>query len=384
MINFKKDDLKPLLDHRGYPSISIYLPMARSSDQTQKNPIRYKNAIKSVEKHMEQAGSDVRQVRSIVAQLEEAVDGFEEFQNQLDGLAVFLADDFLKIIKLPVSFEERVEVHNSFEIRPLLQALQDDKEFYLLALSKENARLFRASKFNIAELKLGEDIPTSFREAMRYDAPQDQLQHQAITGADGGSTAIFHGHTESDQSKKHLRRYFQMLDHGVGDAITEHDLPIVIAGLDYLQPVYREVTKLAQIMEEGIRKNPDNIEIDQLHELAWQLVKRDSDASINEAVNEFNDLTGTERGVSNMENIPLAAVNGRVDTLFVGKNGHLWGEVDLERQEVAIKGQDEEFEETELLDFSIKHTIQNGGDVFVLDEDEMPVEDSPAGVILRY
>ncbi|MGD2026657.1 MAG: hypothetical protein PVI99_02480, partial [Anaerolineales bacterium] len=384
MNKFSIEDLKSLLEQHASPCVSIYLPMARSSDETKKNPIRYKNAIQNVEKQMEERGFEVRKIRSVRAQLEEAVDGFEFFQDQLGGLAVFLADDFIRIIKMPVRFEEQVEVGETFEIRPLLQALQNNMEFYILALSQENARLFRASEFDIVEIQLDEDVPTNFEEAMKYDVPQDQLQHQVLSGADGGNTAVYHGHTESDQTKKHLRRYFRMLDRGVGEAIVDHGLPVLLFGLDYLHSIYRDASELPEIIPEGIQKNPDELEIEQIHKLAWQGVTQNMESPQSQAISEFLNLMGDERSNTDMETIPLAAANGQVDKLLVDKNHQLWGIVDFDQQEVAIKKQSQQYEDTELVDFSIKHTLMNGGEVFVLDAQDIPVEDTPAAAVLRY
>ena len=382
MNKFSKEDLKPLLEQHGSPCVSIYLPMARSSDETKKNPIRYKNAIQNVEKQMEEQGFEVRKVRSVKAELEEAVDGFEFFQEQLGGLAVFLADDYLRIVKMPVSFEERVEVRDTFDIRPMLEALQNNMEFYILALSQENARLFRASEFDIVEIQLDEDIPTNFEEAMKYDVPQDQLQQKVFSGADGGNTAIYHGHTESDQTKKHLRRYFRMLDQGVGEAMADHGLPVLLFGLDYLHPIYRDASELPEIIPEGISKNPDELEIEQIHGLAWQAVLQNMESPQSQAVREYKNLMGDEKSNAVMETIPLVAANGRVDKLLVDKKYHLWGTVDFDRQEVAFQKQPQQHEDTELVDFSIKHTLINGGEVFVMNSSDMPVEDAAA--ILRY
>ncbi|MEJ2757907.1 MAG: hypothetical protein P8046_05430 [Anaerolineales bacterium] len=381
---FNMDDLKTLLEKQGNPCVSIFLPMARRSDQTQKNPIRYKNAVKKVEKQMEEAGYDVREIREMVSRLNEAADGYEFFQDQLDGLAVFLADDFLQMIKLPVRMENRVDVKSTLEIRPLIQVMQNDMAFYIVALSQKNARLFTASKFTISEISLDKETPTSFEEAMQYDAPRDQLQYKMISGSDGGNTAIYHGHTESDQENKNLYRYFRMLDNGISKAISDHDLPILLFGLDYLHPIYRDASDLANIVDFGVQKNTDELEIESIHAEAWAAIHQNLDLPVDQAIEDFKNLSGSEKSATDMKKIPLATANGQVDTLFVEKDDQMLGLVDLENQAVDLQPSKDRLSATELINFSIKHTLMNSGEVFVLDKESMPVHDSSAGVILRY
>lgn len=381
---FDKKDLTRLLEQQGDPSVSIYLPMARKSDKTLKNPIRYKNAVKEVEKQMDHAGYDVRDIRAVVTRLNESVEEYEFFQEQLDGLAVFLADEFLQLIKLPVRLEYQVEVQDTLDIRPLIQVMQNDIEFYIVVLSQKKARLLKASKFTIAEITLDSETPTSFEDAMRFDTPQDQLQYKMISGASGGSTAIYHGHTESDQEKKNLLRYLGMLDRGISRAIADHDLPIMLFGLDYLHPIYRDASALPNIAGFGIQKNADELTIDTIQGEAWEAVSKNMTLASKKAIREYKNLAGSKKFETNMKEIPLVAANGRVDTLFVDKQDHLFGIIDLESQSVDLHGSEKEQGAAELINFSVKHTLMNGGEVFVLDAEEMPVSESPAGAILRY
>jgi hypothetical protein len=54
---------------------------------------------------------------------------------QSDGLAAFLAPQFLRPFRLPLACKEGVVVANRFSIIPLLPLLSDNGRYFVLALS---------------------------------------------------------------------------------------------------------------------------------------------------------------------------------------------------------------------------------------------------------
>ncbi|HKJ26111.1 MAG TPA: hypothetical protein VJ965_00615 [Anaerolineales bacterium] len=375
-----KENLSQLLEHKANPAISVFLPMARAGDATLKNPIRYKNARKRIESLLQDEGYDAQVTENIITQFAALAEGNDFFQNQLEGLAVFLSSDYQKLVQLPYRFDEWVQVGETFELRPLLQAYQDGIDFYIISLSREQSRLFRASKFNILEIELAQDVPTSFEEAMKYDAPEDQLQQNTITSSDGGRTQIFHGHTESDQEKKNLRRFFQQLDRGIRAQIDDHNLPVLLVGLDYLHPLYKAGSDIPHILETGLDKNPDDLPIQDLHRLAWQIVESSLQSDVAQAINRYQESLGSDKSTAVLSEIPLAAAYGKVDTLLVEKHSQIWGQVSPEENKLEV----EEEGDTDLLSYSVKQTLLHGGEVYVFDEEEMPSEKADVLAVLRY
>lgn len=380
-----KQHLVQLFEHEAPRSISIYLPMAESGDDTLKNPIRFKNAAKELEQKMQEAGSEKREIRETIERLTEIVNGYAFFQDQMEGLAIFLAGDFHRIIKVPMRFKDQVVVSNAFEVRPLLEAMQNDREFYIIAMGQENARLFQANKFEVNEIELSGDTPTSFSEAMGYDDPENRLHHQTISNVSGDRNPIFHGHTEKDQKTQNLKRFFQLFDRGVMKAIKRPDLPVLLAGLEQYHPVYREVTELPNILGNGIEVGLNEIKPSELHQTAWGVVKEEIGSPAAMANKTYKNLVASDKTSDDLSKLSLAAKYGRIDTLIAERNKEVWGQVDPEQDKVIIKDHgDTNEEDIELLGYSIKQTILNGGEVYVMDEESMPTERSPVAAIMRY
>jgi hypothetical protein len=333
-----------------------------------------------MESQLKETGYDQKTVQDLKDHVSELVDDFDFFQDQIGGLAIFLTPVFMKLFKVAFKFKEAVHLSDSFELRPLLQAFQNGHEFYVIALSRQRSRLFHANKYSIVELELHRDVPTSYEEAMRFDKPEDHLQHQTISHADGGTTPVYHGHTESDQEKKNLSRFFSQLDAGILEAVADHEKPFLLVGLEYLQPIYTQASNLPNLMEAGVDRNPDEMRLKDLHQQAWEVIEESLDSEMSQAVSRYQQLLGSEKSSQELTEITLAAAFGRIDTLLVARDAQARGRVNPEKNEVIL----EEAGEQDLVNYSVQQTLSRGGEVYVFDKAEMPSRESPAVAILRY
>jgi hypothetical protein len=375
----------PLYRNEGPESISIYLPVGKDFGETEKVLIRLKTASKKIEEQLLSAGLGTRKVQNVLGEIKRIIEGVDLARYQPGGLAFFMAGDFHLTIQLPVQFDTLVTVRNGFELRPIFNVFQNNREYYIVVLSQENARLFKADKFAIEEIPLSSDTPTSLEEAMRHDDPEKQLQHQTVSGVSGGANPIFHGHSEKDNKNNNLKRFFGLFDDGVREAIEQNELPVVLAGLDMYQPIYSQKSGLNNILPSGVERNVDSLSPKEIQKLAWEVVNSEL-ASLDEvALETYHNLLKDQRTTCNLSRIALASANGKVNTLIAKKTGTAWGIVNPEENSVQIRlAGDRQPHDVELVNSCIKQTILNGGQVYVLEPGRMPVEDTPVCAILRY
>ena len=85
--------------------------------------------------------------------------------------------------------------------------------------------------------------------------------------------------------------------------------------------------------------------------------------------------------ISVIEAVPAAAYS-RIDTLFVDLSQQRWGRFDPDAGEVVVHATPEDGDE-DLLDLAAVETYLNGGAVYAVTPDKMPVE-SAVAAILRY
>jgi len=309
------------------------------------------------------------------------------WQHQSDGLALFVSPEMFHHYRLPFDFEELVVVADRFHIKPLLPLLSGDGRFYVLALSQNEVRLLQGTRYSVSEVGL-EDVPESLAEALRWDDPEKRLQWHTQTGArtDGKRAAIFHGHgvASADDPKDYILRYFHQVDEGLGDLLGGEEAPLVLAGVDYLLPIYKEANSYPHLVDEGIEGNPEEMSVEELHEHAWAIVHPLFLSAQQEAAARYRQLAGagSEQASSDLKEVVPAAYHGRVDTLFVAVGLQQWGAFDPDTNTVYLhekagpEGED-------LLDLAAVHTLLNRGTVYAIEPEKVP-DEAPLAAALRY
>jgi hypothetical protein len=368
-----REEIQELLQVSSRPCVSIYMPTVRAGAQTQQNPIRLKNSLRRVTERLVEAGRREADVAELLTPIRELSDDLAFWQRQSEGLAVFFAPGFLKTFKLPTRVDELALVENRFHLKPLFSLLSGDGQFYILALSWKHVRLIAASRHDARELEIP-DVPKSFQEAMG-DLTRRFSQFQAGTSSKTVSRMpLFHGHgTGEDDLKAELSHFFNRAD----KALLKHmdrDFPVVLAGVEYLLPRYKETTEHPKVLEEGLTGNAEGLSPEELRDAAWEIVEPLFLEDRRKAVERFGDLSGSGRASNSPQEILPAAHDGRVDTLFVARGVRLWGTYDPKGREIRLQedqtGQLNGGED--LLDLAAVQTFLNGGKVYAVPQQEVP------------
>src|SRR5687768_3300129 len=324
-------DLKSLIAQQGKWCVSLYMPTHRVGREQQQDPIRLKNLLAQAEAKLLANGLRRPEVQKLMRPAEELLWNKDFWQHQAAGLAIFLTNDFHKIYRLPVVFEELLSTGTSFHFKPLLPSLGRGIKFYVLALSLNDIRLFEGNADTVSEIEL--NFPTSMDEALWTDEPEKYVNlHSGSTSMrDGkGGAGIFHGHTPEDDEKKNILRIFQSVDEGLNNVLEEKNIPMVLAGVEYLLPIFREATSYQNLLEDGIAGNPDRENLKELHEKAWNIVQPLFEESQKKAFEKFEQLNGQKSSLAtgDIKEAVKAAVVGQVETIFVPLGKQKWGQYD--------------------------------------------------------
>lgn len=112
--------------------------------------------------------------------------------------------------------------------------------------------------------------------------------------------------------------------------------PLILAGMEYLLPLYRETSSYPYLLEKSISGNPDEMGETELHKIGWDLVAPHLKKAQEEAAAKYRDLVGTGKTSNDLKEIILSAGYGRVDVLFIAKGIQQWGHFDPEEGAMAI------------------------------------------------
>jgi hypothetical protein len=378
---FSRADLREIVGIRDGPCISLYMPMDRAD--IQQNPIRFKNRIRDVEHELSMKGYDTRYVDRILEPARTMQTETSYWFHSGDGLALFLAPNFLRRFRLPLSFPALSLVMDRFHIKPLLPLMSRDGRYYVLAVSQNRVRVLQGSYYGLRDVDLG-SVPRSLADALKYDQFEKQLQyHTGTPRRTGDAAAVFHGQgVGTDDSKENVQRYFREIDRGLHNLLHDEEAPLVFAGVDYLFPIYREVNSYPHLVLDPIVGNPDQLSAEELHEWAWTLVEPIFLEDMNKDRHRYEVLKGTNRSSVNLESIVQAAAIGRAALLFVALEVQCWGIFDFAQQRAYIHEKRQPADE-DLLDFAAGQTLLHGGRVYALKPENMPSGESVAAV-LRY
>jgi hypothetical protein len=384
----KQTDLKELIETSREWCVSIYMPTHRFGREQQQDPIRFKNLVTRAEEKLLDSGLRRPEVLDLLRPAESLLEDKDFWQHQSDGLAVFLAPNFSQIYRLPSGFDELMVIGDNFQIKPLLPLLAENGQFYILALSLNEIRLFLGTRDTVNAIDLP-DVPTSMQEALSMDDPEKHLDFHTGTknpATSGGRPAMFHGQgvQADEQDKENILRYFQLVDKGLSKLFSGITIPMVLAGVDYLLPIYHQANTYPNLLEEGLKGNPEGLDGKKLHKSTWELVEPRFVKEQKEALEQFKQLHGQENDLASddLKTVVKAANFGRVDTLIIPSGVQRWGYYDSQKNKVVLETEANS-ENEDLLDFAAAHTLFNSGKVFTVQPENLPGNGDLAA-IMRY
>lgn len=365
-----RSDLRQLIDVEHEACVSIYLPTHRAGADTLQDPIRLKNLIREAEQRLEERGVEPPAIRDLWEPLRELVDQYEFWQHQADGLAIFRSPDIFCRYRVSFPVPELAVVATRFHLKPLLPATEGNQRFYLLALSQDGSRLSAPRVIGPSGIS-GTSIsavPCRFAVGGRSSRPR---------------FAIFHGHSAGEVDRNQaLLPYVRQVDETVPKRPGDEHVPLVLAAMDYLCPIYRQASSNPNLLREEIHGNPTSFTSEGLHRGAWSIASSHFQQDRNKAVDEYHQLWHTQRTSKDLPAIVTASRQGRAKVRFVAVGVQEWGHVDSSTAEV-IQAEQRTPQDQDLLNAAAMQTFIAGGTVCAAPPGEVPGRGSVAA-IFRY
>lgn len=377
-----KKDLKKLIEKQTDFCVSIYMPTHAYGTETQQGPIRLKNLVREAENQLDGSGWTPPNVYQLLDPIRKLIRNHPFWEHQDNGLALFRSPDEMITYRLPLDFTDTVVVAKKFHLKPLLPLIRSDDRFFVLALSLGQVRLFQGNRYRIAEIEV--NLPLGIKEVLKDDDPERQLQHQTLSRTGGGSPALYHGHGDAYDHKHNVLRYFRIVAESVQEVLKDDQAPLLLAGIDYLLPIYQEANTYPFLYDERITGNPEEVSERDLHQQAWEIFRPMFLEQQKDAISIYHHLGSIKPGLisGELKKIVPAAYFGRIDTLFAPKGLNQWG-IFLPDTNTVEFHTEATPENEDLLDLAAINTFLNGGSVYSVDPDRVPGE-SEIAAILRY
>lgn len=368
--------------------ISIYIPTHRAGNETgqELDRIHLKNQIKEAKNVLEKRyGLSPNEIEECLSPINELMDDGLFFTRQSDGLVIFIHEKKMQYFSCPIKFEPLAIISDHFYLRPIIPLLNDEGRFFLLCLSLHSSKLYEATEHAISEIATPRTLPQGITDVVGEDVVDNTVQFRSGQSTAPNDKTMFASHgTGFDNVKKtEALKYFQKLNDRVLLAIHEENVPLVVACVDYLFPLYQEANKYRFLADKPVEGNPEMEDIFRLKEKAWDIVEPVFRQHRKEEVDRYNLLLGRGKASFDPDQIIPAAISGQIETLFVRDGAFIWGFYNSETH--AIKTTDHnDVDAVDLLNLAATRTILNNGKVYILPEEKMPDTESTAAAVFRY
>lgn len=370
----KKKNLLEMAEVRDKWCVSMYMPI--NQVEPEKNRIRLKNLWSAAEKKLLELEMNPSEASRMLNPLEMIFDHSDFWKKSKGSLAAFFTKESFVWYSLPPQLKELVVVTDRFHLKPLFRNSAESKSFYLLTLSQNRITFFEANEFGINQIFL-KGMPQS----VTFDLENERKPLQMHSGGKG--SPIFHGQGgASEDQKGKILEVFRQVNKAVTNFLKTEDLPLLLAGVDFLHPIYRKANTYPHLVKDGIIGNVEALKPEQLLEKAMPFVKLIFRREREMAIKVFQEKLGTGLASEDFIEVFKAVLNGRIDTLFVPVGKQKWGTFDSSKNEIKINKMAKPGD-YDLFCMASTKTLLKGGKVFAVRPEQMPNKTSVAA-IMRY
>ncbi|MGZ3788965.1 MAG: baeRF3 domain-containing protein [Bacteriovorax sp.] len=337
MKELTNQDLKGITEASSAPMISIYLSRDHMTPDLRALTEKWRESLSKAEFFLLKDYT-----RSFVHTFMEPLKStlFLETLEHLDkGVIVFYSTEHSGYLKVQSTINDLVVVADSFHIKPLLRIRNNERGFFLIAMSAKainvsvetNGHLYRMESFKSPAI----DMDVSNNKA-KPDA-KDFIAHAAA------------------ELNKTLALY---------------KLPIILAGVkDHLGHMKKYLDH-SMILEDCIVGNVERLKAEELREKCFELLEPYYRKKEQESIEELNLAVKKNQAITYIEDIAVSAVYGKIRKLFVVENRQLWGTIDKNNGEIFISPKQTNSHDDDILDDICQLVLSKGGEVIVLKDAE--------------
>lgn len=328
-------------------AVTLVLRTHRTHPENAQDSIKLKNKVSEARQRLEKEydAATAKNLGDKLAKLAAEID----HNYNLEGLVLFVDANHAEFVRLPVELNDRIIIDSTFATRPLFRALNLETRYYLLILSKDNARLLRASSSNLDE-EIGGDFPV-----VGNIAPKSRTE----------------GLIDERQSNLQLE-FFNRVDKFVNKVHQQEPLPIYIATDDKNYGSYLKVADRPNtIYGEVTLKNRDGNASNTIKEV-WPAIQEETKARNLSRKEELKKAVSSGKVVSDYSEIWQALEMGKGATLFVQQGLFQPAQVKDNHIKLIDKADINSKEDVDdIIDEMIEKNSLFGGDVVFLPKEEL-------------
>ena len=322
--------------------VTVILKTHRTLPDNEKDPIVLKNLIRDAESRL-LAEYDKTIANKIIEKLKTLSASIDHRLN-LESLILFVNEDFAEFTRLPVTVENRVVIDKTFATRDLLRALHRKCAYYILLLSRDEAKLIEA---------LNDKVVREIKDGFPINSDDLNPVNRAETSI-GSRMANLTG------------EFFNRVDKQLGDVYRKNPLPVIICTEESNYPEFLKIADNKGIIIGKVDGNRMNEKPHHVVEAVWPTMKEINSAINAQRLSELNQAVSDNKYLTDYNEIWEAIHSGKGKTLFV-KQGFFQPAI-LENNHITVvhNGNTEQANVDDIIDEMIEKNMDfNGDTVFI-------------------
>lgn len=367
----------PMMEKGKRPVISIYVDTHIKKPDRLENPIRFKNLVKEAQASLKD--KEFKGFKDLFSLFKEMEEDALFWEGATESMAILGDEEECIVYKLPVNVKSLAIVSDSFYIKPLLRSFQSNGHYHVLGLNRDNFVLFEADRYGITE------IPVDARDATMEGVlgTEKTAPHLSVASI-GGDQSMYHGHGGAkDERKVDQEKFFRHVDTFVLEQYSKKQkIPLILVSPDEHQGEFRKLSKNNYLIDEGIKIDGDALDKKNLYEKVQDVIQELFKKELKDRMATFSEAHAKDLGSDDVIQIGRAIAEGKVASLYLEENTVHPGRFDPQLGTV-VQGEIADPRVGDVYDDMAEVVLSRGGEVLILEKDEMPTERDLAAVY-RY
>jgi hypothetical protein len=321
--------------------LSLYLPFIKSWREPLEDKILLRDLRREARASLENHFASASERESLQAPIDALLADPDASRLAGEGMAIFAAEGKALAMLLPHAPAPSVLVDRRFRLQGILPQMFGRDRYCLLGLSQHAVRLWDCDGVAMIPISL-DGLDTDIRSTLHFEDAQRQASlHTNSSGHHGmGRGDAAHsgaGPGKGKDIKAEIETFFRQIDHGIQARLPGPGRPLLIAGVEFLLPIYRKVNTYKGLLPSEIPGNPESSgSLADLHARANALVRERERSDSNQAMGTYLENLARARSCAGYTDTVTCAAQGRLTHLFVEQGPIRWGTYEPENGRTTV------------------------------------------------
>jgi hypothetical protein len=351
------------------PFISIY-QTTQVHPLNKGNIISFKNLVKEALGQLEERYGK-RIVEKFTKPLDTIINDLDFWLYATQGIAVYVNQDSCTVFRLSQPVENQVFVADDIVVRPAIATFQNQINAYVLALTKDQFKVYECDLTAIKKVELPETIETTIKEVLG-DQRTDAYVGFGSTGG-RNSTGLFYGQGgKKDEVDLDTEKFFRYVDKTIHEELSKKKaIPVILATVSKNQTVFRKISNNPYLSAGGIAVSPESLSEEELCEHAREVLQPVRRSRLEALVERGAKALSDQRASDLVDEVAGAAISGLVETLLIDYDKRYLATIDWHSLKIVKNNANHD---TDVFDEIAKVVLKNRGKVYIIDSAMMPTK----------